>query len=110
MKNKLFTLIFIAVLSLSLTQISSNDCDTYYPLNKGTSWTYQEFDKKAIRSNYRKLGIKFSVVGIKTVDYLTSNMRSMADLGGGEYVRILTVDDAKNKLFEEIKRTSYKPR
>lgn len=73
--------------------------------NKGQ----QDF-KKTIRSNYKKLGIRFSVVGIKTTDYLTSNMRSMTDLGGGEYVRIITVDDAKNKLFEEIKRTSYKPK
>lgn len=46
MKNKIFALIFISVLSLSLTQISTNDCDSYYPLNKGTSWTYHEFDKK----------------------------------------------------------------
>lgn len=46
MKNKIFALIFISVLSLSLTQISTNDCDSYYPLNNGTSWTYHEFDKK----------------------------------------------------------------
>jgi hypothetical protein len=46
MKNKLFALIFISFLSLSLTDISAGDCDTYYPLNKGTSWTYQQFDKK----------------------------------------------------------------
>lgn len=46
MKNKIFTLIFIAVLCLSLTQSGTADCDTYYPLNKGVTWTYQEFDKK----------------------------------------------------------------
>jgi len=73
--------------------------------NKG-----QKDFKKTIRSNYKKLGIRFSVVGIKTTDYLTSNMRSMTDIGGGEYVRIITVNDAKNKLINEIKRTSYKPK
>lgn len=73
--------------------------------NKG-----QQDYKKDIKSNYKKLGIRFSVVGIKTTDYLTTNMKSMANIGGGEYVRIITVDDAKNKLYNEIKRTSYRPK
>ena len=46
MNNKIFTLVFIVFISLSLTQSSSNDCATYFPLVKGTTWTYQDFDKK----------------------------------------------------------------
>lgn len=71
--------------------------------NKG-----QQDYKKLIKTNYKKLGIRFSVVGIKTTDFLTTNMRSMAMLGGGEYVRIVSVDDAKHKLLDELKRTSYR--
>ena len=46
MKYKVLSIIVIAVLGLSLTQSSSNDCATYYPLAKGMKWTYQEFNKK----------------------------------------------------------------
>jgi hypothetical protein len=46
MKNSIFVLIFVAVISLSLTQSSIDDCNTYFPLDKGVSWTYQDFDKK----------------------------------------------------------------
>lgn len=53
-------------------------------------------------------GIKFSVVGIKTGEYLGSHLSSVAQKGGGEYIRIITSDDAQNKLFEEVKRTSLK--
>lgn len=73
--------------------------------NKG-----QQDYKKTIKKNYKELDVKFTVVGIKTLDYLALNMNSMASLGGGKYIRIVTVDDAQNKLFDEIKRTSYKPR
>jgi len=46
MKTKLFTLLVMAFVGLSLTQSDSNDCATYYPLAKGMKWTYQEFNKK----------------------------------------------------------------
>ncbi len=64
--------------------------------------------KRIITKNYKKKNIIFSVVGIKTTDFLTTEMKSISDLGGGEYVRIITIDDAKNKLFEEVRRTSFR--
>ncbi len=64
--------------------------------------------KKTITKNYKKKNIIFSVVGIKTTDFLTTEMKSISQLGGGEYVRIISIDDAKNKLFEEVKRTSFR--
>jgi len=51
-------------------------------------------------------GIKFSVVGIKTGTYLGTHLTEVAKKGGGNYVRIVTEDDAQNKLFDEVKRTS----
>lgn len=71
--------------------------------NKGTN-NYV----KNIELTHKSKGIKFSVVGIKTTDYLTNHMTKIATKGGGAYIRIITVDDAKNKLFEEVKRTSLK--
>jgi Ca-activated chloride channel family protein len=64
--------------------------------------------KKIISKNYKAQDIKFSVVGIKTTDFLTTEMKSLSNLGGGDYVRIITIEDAKNKLFEEVKRTSFR--
>lgn len=46
MKFKVLTIVILAVLGLSMTQSTSNDCKTYYPLAKGMKWTYQEFNKK----------------------------------------------------------------
>ncbi|MGV6861846.1 MAG: VWA domain-containing protein [Putridiphycobacter sp.] len=64
--------------------------------------------RKIIAKNYKNQNIIFSVVGIKTTDFLTTEMRSISEIGGGEYVRIITIDDAKNKLFNEVKRTSFR--
>jgi Ca-activated chloride channel family protein len=64
--------------------------------------------KKIIKKNYHDYGIKLSVVGIKTTDFLTTQMREIAMLGGGEYVRIVDTNDARKKLFEEVKRTSFR--
>ncbi len=63
---------------------------------------------RTIEYTHKTKDIKFSVVGVKTSDYLTGHMTKIAAKGGGEYVRIITVDDAQNKLFEEVKRTSIK--
>lgn len=63
--------------------------------------------KKIITNNYEKNGIKFSVVGIKTSEFLSPQMISMAKLGGGDYVRIISIEDAQTKLLNEIKRHSY---
>ena len=61
-----------------------------------------------IQIAHQTKGIKFSVVGIKTGEYLGSHLSTVAEKGGGSYIRIVTVDDAQNKLFEEVKRTSLK--
>ncbi len=61
-----------------------------------------------IQSANKTKGIKFSVVGIKTGEYLSTHLTTIASNGGGSYVRIITDDDAENKLFEEVKRTSLK--
>ncbi|MFK8036678.1 MAG: VWA domain-containing protein [Crocinitomicaceae bacterium] len=63
---------------------------------------------RLIETANKTQGIKFSVVGIKTGEYLGSHLTSVAQKGGGEYIRIITTDDAENKLFEEVKRTSLK--
>jgi len=46
MKTKILSILFIAFLSFSLTQGVNDDCETYYPLEKGMKWTYEEFNKK----------------------------------------------------------------
>ncbi|MDX1350109.1 MAG: VWA domain-containing protein [Putridiphycobacter sp.] len=61
---------------------------------------------RTIQMAHETKNIKFSVVGIKTGEYLGSHLTSVAEKGGGTYVRIITIDDAQNKLFEEVKRTS----
>jgi Ca-activated chloride channel homolog len=61
-----------------------------------------------IKKNYDKYGIKFSVVGIKTSDYITKHMKTIVDVGAGDFIRILTVDDAMVKLIEEIKKNSFR--
>ena len=71
--------------------------------NKGSKG-YQ----RTIQTTYLTKGIKFSVVGIKTSEYLRNHLETTASKGGGAYIRIITVEDAQNKLFEEIKRTSFK--
>ena len=61
-----------------------------------------------IESANKTKGIKFSVVGIKTGDYLNTHLTTVAKNGGGSYLRIMDNDDAQSKLFEEVKRTSLK--
>ena len=61
---------------------------------------------RVIQTTYKTKDIRFSVVGVKTLDYLTNHMTTIATKGGGSYVRILTEEDAQNKLFEEVKRIS----
>jgi len=71
--------------------------------NKGSKG-YQ----RIIQTTYMTKGIKFSVVGIKTSEYLRNHLETTAKKGGGAYIRIITEEDAQQKLFEEVKRTSFK--
>jgi len=61
-----------------------------------------------IENNYKKYGTRFTVVGIKTIDYVTEHMEKIVKLGGGDFVQIHTILDAQTKLIQEIRRTSYK--
>jgi DUF3108-like len=46
MKTRLIGLLLVAFFILSLTTKTYDDCQPYFPLVKGTTWVYNEFDKK----------------------------------------------------------------
>ena len=76
-----------------------------------TDGVFNKGDKdylKTIQKYYESQDIKFSVVGIKTSDFITQHMMNVVSEGGGDFVRILSILDAQTKLIEEIKRTSFK--
>lgn len=57
---------------------------------------------------YRRKGISFSVVGIKNNPKEEQAMRADALLGGGRYIAINQLSDAKQNLKKEIKMVSFK--
>ncbi len=73
--------------------------------NRGSK-TYLE----TIEKNYNERGIIFSVVGIKTSEYVTTHMDNIVSKGGGSFIQVRTHEDAKTKIIQEIKRTSFKGR
>lgn len=66
--------------------------------------------KEIIEKNYQEKGIIFSVVGIKTSEYITEHMDNIVETGGGDFIQIRTMQDAKTKIFHEIRRTSFRGR
>jgi Ca-activated chloride channel family protein len=71
--------------------------------NKGST------DYDATIENYFKSdGTRFSVVGIKTTDFVAEHMQAIVTKGGGDFIEIHTVHDAQTKLIAEIRRTAYK--
>ncbi|MBL7897160.1 MAG: VWA domain-containing protein [Crocinitomicaceae bacterium] len=71
--------------------------------NKGST------DYDATIENYFKSdGTRFSVVGIKTTDFVAEHMETIVTKGGGDFIEIQTIHDAQTKLIAEIRRTSYK--
>ncbi|MFT6746820.1 MAG: Ca-activated chloride channel family protein [Glaciecola sp.] len=64
-------------------------------------------DYKRYIKKYRRKGITFSVVGIKNKPKEEDAMREDANLGGGRYVPIMKLSDAKNNLKEEIRVASF---
>jgi Ca-activated chloride channel family protein len=70
------------------------------------SKTYLE----TIEKNYAERGIIFSVVGIKTSEYITKHMDNIVSKGGGSFIQVRTRHDAETKIIEEIKRTSFRGR
>ena len=76
-----------------------------------TDGVFNKGDKdylKTIQNAYQSKGTIFSVVGIKTSDYITKHMKNIVEKGGGHFIRILNAADAKTKLIAEIKRTSFR--
>ncbi|MBK9190304.1 MAG: VWA domain-containing protein [Crocinitomicaceae bacterium] len=71
--------------------------------NKGST------DYDATIENYFKSdGTRFSVVGIKTTDFVAEHMETIVTKGGGDFIEIHTIHDAQTKLIAEIRRTAYK--
>src|SRR5690606_12454879 len=76
-----------------------------------TDGVFNKGDKnylETIKKNYKSMGIEVCVVGIKTSDYITKHMQDISSKGGGEFIRILTIDDAMHKLIDEIKKSSFR--
>lgn len=71
--------------------------------NKGAT-NYDE----TIASNFAKYGTRFTVVGIKTTDFVAEHMQAIVNKGGGQFIEIQSVYDAQTKLISEIRRTAYK--
>lgn len=61
-----------------------------------------------ISENYKKYGTRFSVVGIKTTEYVSAHMEKIVALGGGDFIEIHNTRDAQTKLVNELRRTAYK--
>jgi Ca-activated chloride channel homolog len=61
-----------------------------------------------ISENFKANGTRFSVVGIKTTEFVSQHMESIVNKGGGDFIEIQTVYDAQTKLIAEIRRTAYK--
>jgi Ca-activated chloride channel family protein len=63
--------------------------------------------KKYIRK-YRRKGINMSVVGIKNSENDADEMLESARLGGGNYIPIFKLVDAKNNIKQEIRVLSFR--
>ena len=46
MNFKTISLLLVAVVAMSFTQRTNDECEPYFPMSKGTTWTYNEYDKK----------------------------------------------------------------
>lgn len=71
--------------------------------NKGAT----DYDA-TIASNFKSNGTRFSVVGIKTTEFVSEHMQNIVNKGGGDFIEIHSIHDAQTKLISEIRRTSYK--
>ena len=65
-------------------------------------------DYKRYIKKYRKKGITMSVVGIRNKSSDEDEMKEAAELGGGNYVPIMKLADAKRNLKQEVRLQSYK--
>ena len=67
------------------------------------SGDYKKYIKK-----YKKRGINMSVVGILNSEKDKKAMKEVAELGGGRYIPIFKLSDAKNNLKQEIRYISFR--
>ena len=67
------------------------------------SGDYKKYIKK-----YKKRGINMSVVGIINSEKDKKAMKEVAELGGGRYIPIFKLSDAKNNLKQEIRFLSFR--
>ena len=65
-------------------------------------------DYKRYIKKYRRKGITMSVVGIRNKSSDEADMKEAAELGGGNYVPIMKLSDAKRNLKQEVRLQSYK--
>jgi Ca-activated chloride channel family protein len=65
--------------------------------------------QKTVRK-YAKKGIIFSVVGIQAKEKDEIQMTEAAAFGAGRYISIHQLSDAQDKLFQEIRIASFKPK
>lgn len=68
------------------------------------SGDYKKYIKK-----YKKKGINMSVVGILNSEKEKEAMQEVAELGGGRYVPIFKLSDAKENLKQEIRFICFTP-
>lgn len=52
MKISTIIILFISLLGFSFVVANSDHCKTYFPMEKGTTWEYQELDKKGEISGF----------------------------------------------------------
>jgi len=63
--------------------------------------------ERTVKKNAQK-GYVLTVVGIKNKPDDEAKMTEVAQMGNGRFISINSVQDARTKLFEEIRRSSYK--
>jgi Ca-activated chloride channel family protein len=63
--------------------------------------------KKVIAKNLKK-GVTLSVVGIKNNEKAEENMKEAAEIGGGNYIPINNLYQAKENLRQEIRKITFK--
>lgn len=75
-----------------------------------TDGAFNEGADKArkISSKYHRKGVIVSVVGIKCGKFASGEMTELADIGGGSFIPLNTVEDANDILLKEVKLRSAK--
>jgi Ca-activated chloride channel family protein len=75
-----------------------------------TDGAFNEGADKAqkLSAKYKRKGVVTSVVGIKCGTFTTKEMRELADKGGGNFVALNGIEDADEKILNEVKLRSAK--